>query len=140
MLLDKQALCELIPHAGSMCLLDSVLHWDDDSIHCVSHSHRDIENPLRTETGLASINAVEYGAQAMAVHGGLLLGGQVPPGYLASVRNVILTVAALDEIMADLHIKATRLSAENGNFMYTFTVETEDQNLLLSARALVVGL
>ena len=123
-----------------MCLLDAVIHWDDDSIHCISRSHRDIENPLRTEQGLASINGVEYGAQAMAVHGGLLAGGQVPPGYLASVRNVVVTAPVLDQIKTDLHIRANRLSGENGNFMYAFIIETDNKELLLSARALVASL
>lgn len=140
MLVDKKTLCGLMPHAGSMCLLDAVVGWDDDSIHCISHSHRDIKNPLRSEQGLASINGVEYGAQAMAVHGGLLAGGQVPPGYLASVRDVVMTVSALDKIKSDLHIRANRLSGENGNFMYAFTIETENQELLFSARALVASL
>jgi len=139
-LVDKKTLCGLIPHAGDMCLLDAVVHWDEDSIHCLGRSHRDSNNPLRTEQGLAAINGVEYGAQAMAVHGGLLAGGQVPPGYLASVRHVVVTVSALDKIKSDLHIRAYRLSAENGNFMYTFTIETENGEPILSARALVAAL
>src|SRR5437764_3445228 len=31
----------LIPHSGSMCLLDSVTQWDDRSIVCVTNTHRD---------------------------------------------------------------------------------------------------
>lgn len=123
-----------------MCLLDAVVHWDEHSIHCISCSHRDANNPLRTERGLAAINGVEYGAQAMAVHGGLLAGGRVQPGYLASVRNVSIMSPLLDEMPGDLHIKANWLSGENGNFMYHFTIETENQDLLLSARALVAAL
>jgi len=140
MLVDKKTLCGLIPHAGGMCLLDAVVHWDDGSIHCISGSHRDSHNPLRTKRGLAAINAVEYGAQAMAVHGGLLSGSRVQPGYLASLRNVSIMSPQLDEIPGDLHIKANRLSGENGNFMYTFTVETENKEPILSARALVAAL
>src|SRR5947208_645010 len=35
----------LIPHSGSMCLLDSVTQWDDRSIVCVTNTHRDPANP-----------------------------------------------------------------------------------------------
>src|SRR5205814_1511307 len=37
----------LIPHSGSMCLLERVLEWDDRSIVCASNTHRDPINPLR---------------------------------------------------------------------------------------------
>ena len=35
-----------IPHAGSMCLLDEVVAWDDERICCTATSHRDPGNPL----------------------------------------------------------------------------------------------
>jgi len=72
MSISKQELCQLIPHDGVMCLLDGVEHWDDEVIHCWSESHLDQGNPLRGPSGLPAMHALEYGAQAMAVHGGLL--------------------------------------------------------------------
>ncbi|MGH8502676.1 MAG: hypothetical protein ACREVE_09435, partial [Gammaproteobacteria bacterium] len=68
---DKDAIRALIPHAGTMCLLDAVLEWDDESIHCTSETHRAADNPLRREGRLSALHAFEYGAQAVAVHGGL---------------------------------------------------------------------
>ena len=44
--IEKSEIRTLIPHAGLMCLLDSVLRWDDESIVCVSETHRDPANPL----------------------------------------------------------------------------------------------
>src|SRR5437762_13790353 len=83
----------LIPHSGSMCLLDSVTQWDDRSIVCVTNTHRDPANPLRRAGRLSALHAFEYGAQAAAVHGGLRArsaGATAPPGYLAALRNARL--------------------------------------------------
>ena len=57
-------------------------------------------NPLRTASGLLSPNAIEYAAQAMALHGGLIAqeGSEPSAGFLASARNVRLAVQRLDEV------------------------------------------
>ena len=64
MAIEKAEIRALIPHAGLMCLLDRVLQWDDESIVCVSQTHRDSNNPLRRDRRLSALHAVEYGAQA----------------------------------------------------------------------------
>ena len=71
-ILSKAALCRLIPHQGTMCLLDTVERWDDTSITCTTASHRDATNPLRRDNQLEAICGLEYAAQAMAVHVGIL--------------------------------------------------------------------
>src|SRR5260370_15819417 len=86
--IEKSEIRTLIPHAGLMCLLDSVLKWDDESIVCRSETHRDPTNPLRRDGQLSALHALEYSAQAAAVHGGLRArsaGGVAPPGYFAPV-------------------------------------------------------
>jgi len=140
MLIEREELCQLIPHAGSMCLLDGVLTWDEKSIICVSHSHLLTDNPLRKNNKLSTLHAMEYGAQAMAVHGGLLAraaGEQHADGYLAALRDVKLYSEQLDTINNPLTIEATQLMAGNGNLMYAFEVKAEDI-LIASARATVV--
>ena len=80
--INKAEIRALIPHSGLMCLLDSVIQWDDRSIACISHTHRDVANPLRREGRLSAVHAFEYGAQAAAVHGGLRareMGETAPP-------------------------------------------------------------
>jgi len=47
MAVNKAEIRTLIPHSGLMCLLDEVVQWDDQSIACVSNTHRDPANPLR---------------------------------------------------------------------------------------------
>ena len=95
--LDRAGIAQRIPHSGSMCLLERLESWDADAIHCSTTTHAQDDNPLRTESGLLAPNAIEYAAQAMALHGGLLAAeGSTPSaGFLASARNVKLAVARL---------------------------------------------
>ena len=140
MLIEREELCQLIPHAGNMCLLDGVLAWDEKSIKCVSRSHLLTDNPLRKNHRLSTIHAMEYGAQAMAVHGGLLaraIGEKHADGYLAALRDVKLYSDQLDIIKNELIIEATQLVAGYGNLMYSFEIKAED-TLIASARATVV--
>ena len=140
MLIAHTELCQLIPHSGSMCLLEGVLAWDNNSVTCIAYSHRALDNPLRKNGHLSALHAMEYGAQAMAVHGGLIAraAGQPPaPGYLAALRNANITVTFLDDIETDLHVVANQLAASGGNLMYNFEITAANQ-LIASARATVV--
>jgi len=139
MLIGKDALCGLIPHAGSMCLLDNVLDWNETEIRCSATSHIDTANPLRNGGRLASVHLLEYGAQAMAVHGGLLAlesGSTVPPGYLAALRNVILHLDYIDDAVSPLIVHARLLASLSTSFMYHFTITAANASLA-SARATV---
>ena len=108
-----------------MCLLDSVTEWDDQSIICISNTHRDPANPLRRGECLSALHAFEYGAQAAAVHGGLRarsVGMTAAPGYLAALRDGRLQVARLDQIHVPLRICATRLFGDRANTVYEFLI------------------
>ncbi len=126
MSISKRELCQLIPHDGAMCLLDGVEYWDDEAICCWSESHLDPGNPLRGPTGLPALNALEYGAQAMAVHGGLLArkrGEQrLRDGYLVAIRGARFHAVFLDTTSATLQVEARRLFAEGGNIIYSIDV------------------
>jgi len=136
MSVNREQLCGLIPHAGSMCLLGSVETWDEDTIVCTATSHRDAANPLRAGNHLPAICGIEFGAQAMAVHGGLLAATGARRGYLASVRNLEMHVEYLDTGGPLLTVAAVRLLNNDNNQMYEFTIRDGDQ-LLLSGRAAV---
>ncbi len=79
-LLDHAAIAARIPHAGRMCLLDRVIAWDEDGIVCESDGHRtddrdrrrDGPHPLVRDGALPATAAIEYAAQAMALHGALI--------------------------------------------------------------------
>ncbi len=140
-LLDRAALAALIPHQGNMCLLDAVLAWDAQSIHCQARTHRDPQHPLAVDGELAALNLIEYGAQAMAVHGGLLAragGGVAAPGVLALVREVRFEVARIDDIEADLDVRAQRLVATESGWLYAFDVHVGPR-LLAQGRVAVIN-
>lgn len=122
-----------------MCLLDVVCEWSENAITCRAISHRNPANPLRGNDRLGAANGIEYAAQAMAVHGGLLAtAGEAPrQGYLTSVRNVQMHVARLDNLPGDLDVRAERMSGDANNILYQFSVSHAGQ-CLLEGRAAVV--
>lgn len=122
--LDRKALERLLPHRGAMCLLDSVVSWDEGRIDCRATSHRAPENPLRMNDCLPAVVAIEYAAQAMAVHGGLRGAPDhtAVPGYLVAVRDMQLHVATLDDIATDLEITAACQVADATGLVYAFAV------------------
>jgi predicted hotdog family 3-hydroxylacyl-ACP dehydratase len=138
--LDRAGIARRIPHSGSMCLLERLEGWDADEIRCSTTTHRLADNPLRTAGGLLAPNAIEYAAQAMALHGGLLAAeGSTPSaGFLASARNVRMSVARLDDVEGALQVQARRLSGDERQILYEFAVKAEDGRMLAEGRAVVV--
>lgn len=129
--LIREDIAQRIPHQGSMCLLDRVEEWDDTHLHCRATSHRDADNPLRQHGRLGAATAIEYAAQAMALHGALTAGREEAPraGYLTSVRDIRLAVAALDGFADDLEIEVERLMGDDNNVMYRFSVAAGGQEI-----------
>jgi predicted hotdog family 3-hydroxylacyl-ACP dehydratase len=138
--LDRDGIARRIPHSGSMCLLDRLEAWDAEAIHCSTSSHASADNPLRTASGLLAPNLVEYAAQAMALHGGLLAkeGDEPSAGFLASARNVRLAVTRFDDVPGALQVRARRLSGDARQILYAFTVDAADGRSLAEGRAVVV--
>lgn len=129
---DRGEIARLIPHQGSMCLLDSVVDWNDSAIECRTSTHRAADHPLRAGGALAAVHLVEYGAQAMAVHGGLLArekGEVASPGLLVAVREVKLTLARIDTLNTELTVRARRLVANAGGWLYAFEVDAGARRL-----------
>ena len=120
----------LIPHSGAMCLLDRVIDWTDTTARCTARSHRDALNPLRHAGRLPAATIIEYAAQAMAVHGGLVAAGRSPrAGMLASARNVELGVDRLDELADDLLIEVRMLTQERNALLYVFEAHAGGQRI-----------
>jgi predicted hotdog family 3-hydroxylacyl-ACP dehydratase len=130
-----------IPHQGAMCLLDRVLEWDKDHIVLATVTHRSSTNPLRLDGRLRAIHLCEYGAQAMAVHGGLSAqadGRQAKAGFLVSLRDVRLQVDFVDALAGELHVAAQRLLENSGSWQYSFEVQHEGRTLA-SGRAAIIA-
>ena len=127
-LIDRSEIRTLIPHSGTMCLLDGVFRWDHDSIVCITNTHRDANNPLRRYGQLSAVHALEYGAQAAAIHGGLrarAAGTTAPPCYLAALRDAHLHVARLDDLASPLEVRARRLFGDAGNTIYQCAISAD---------------
>jgi len=134
------AVASLVPHRGSMCLLERVIEWDDQHVVLETATHRSPENPLRSNGRLRSLALCEYGAQAMAVHGGLrgtVSGVKPKPGMLVSLRAVKFAREYVDDLPGDLRVEAVCLQADAGSLQYSFVVR-HGETLLAEGRAAVV--
>lgn len=138
-MLEPDRIAGLLPHAGSMILLDAIEGWDAAGIRCRTASHLRVDNPFRKDGRLPCIFGVEYGLQAAAAHGSLTAGDAAPAaGLLASLRGVTLAAERLDDAaFGRLRITATLEHAEAAGAVYGFTVATDDGRLLLSGRGTI---
>ena len=138
--LDRAAILALVPHQGTMCLWDEVRGWDATSIHVAAHNHRYPAHPLRAGGRLRAIHLCEYGAQAMAVHGGLRVrasGGRAKPGLLVALRGIELHVSRIDDLPQALECIAEVLSDGDAGWQYAFRI-THAGVLLAEGRAAVM--
>ena len=118
----KEELSRLIPHAGNMCLLDMVEYWDTEKIVCSSLSYNNADNPLRNRGRLHSVCAVEYAAQAMAVHGGLYAVDTASGGFLASIRDLNILNPYMDQSSEPLRVEAEKIMSNESTLLYRFSV------------------
>jgi predicted hotdog family 3-hydroxylacyl-ACP dehydratase len=140
-MLERDEILTLIPHQGAMCLLDRVVEWDKDRILLATSTHRAADNPLRLDGRLRAVHLCEYGAQAMAVHGGLSAranGRVAQPGFLVSLREVKLNVDYIEAFDGELHVSAQRLLESAGSWQYSFEVK-HDAAVLASGRAAIIA-
>jgi predicted hotdog family 3-hydroxylacyl-ACP dehydratase len=136
----KSEWAHLIPHAGTMCLLDEVVDWDERRLHARSASHRRADNPLRADGSLHAVNLCAYAAQAMAIHGALherQAGGAARPGFLVALREVGLHVERIDGLEGRLQVYVECLIAMADSLQYSFRVEHRGE-VLATGRAAVM--
>ena len=156
--LDHAGIAARVPHAGAMCLLDSLLRWDADELECRIVNHADAAHPLREPieggaspasttpapttppTMLPAPCAIEYAAQAMALHASLNApeGSPPTPGFLASARDVRLHVERLDTAPGPLRVRVRRLAGDERQAMYRFALHDAIGRALVEGRATVV--
>ncbi len=143
--LDHAAIAARIPHAGAMCLLERVLEWDPARLECLGRTATagDGSHPLARAGRLPSVAAIEYAAQAMALHGRLMLehsgagdAGMPPRGFLAGLRGVRLNGRWMAPGNGPLHIRVDRFAGDALQVLYDFTVAAEEP--IAAGRAVVV--
>jgi predicted hotdog family 3-hydroxylacyl-ACP dehydratase len=132
---------ELIPHQGAMCLWQEIVACDEDSICCRTRTHLLSDHPLKVFGALSLSALVEYGAQAIAVHGGVLAYQQAAAatpqaGFIASVRGVKFD--RWNPSTAFLTVKARVLLADEASKHYAFSLYDADANQICSGRIMVV--
>jgi predicted hotdog family 3-hydroxylacyl-ACP dehydratase len=138
--IGREAIQKLIPHQGAMSLWDEVVDWDARTIHLRARNHRDPAHPLRSNGRLRAVHLCEYGAQAMAVHGGLKArdaGAVARPGLLVALRGVELHVAWIDDLPDALECVAELLTDGDTGWQYAFRIQ-HDGTLLATGRAAVM--
>ena len=138
--LDRAGILARVPHQGAMCLWQRVRAADATSVTVTTASHRDIANPLRSDGRLRALHLCEYGAQAMAVHGGLLArlsDARVRRGFLVALRGVTLHVARIDTLPGELVGHAELLMQGEDSQQYAFRIEHAG-GLIAEGRAAVM--
>jgi predicted hotdog family 3-hydroxylacyl-ACP dehydratase len=146
-MIAKELLRSMLPHAGSMCLLDAVEEWTANRILCTARTHLALAHPLRRAHRLSAVHLIEYAAQAIAVHGTLVAterknpaevaGPTKPqPGVLGALRDVRFYVDRLDTLAGALMIEAQRRLAREDGLVYDFFV-AESQRRLCEGRAVI---
>ncbi len=141
--LDHAGIAARVPHQSAMCLLDCLLGWTDDTVVCSASNHADAAHPLRSAHGLMASHAIEYAAQATALHGALraeaagVTSGPVP-GFLASARGVRLSRWRLDDLPGPLRIEAERLAGDARQLLYGFRLSDGQGDCVAQGRVTVV--
>ena len=140
--LTKRDIERLIPHSEGMCLLESVTAYSNDEIVCQTQSHLLECNPLKSTGYLSKMHLIEYGAQAIAIHGGLIEKNkalvEVPKiGYIAMVKSVVW--GDFNPLTAELIVKAKVIVLDERMKRYGFSIIDSDQQKVCSGNVLVVN-
>jgi predicted hotdog family 3-hydroxylacyl-ACP dehydratase len=137
---DRALIAQLIPHQGAMSLLDRVASWDGTSIVALSATHHAADHPLRSQGGLRAVHLCEYGAQAAALHGGLVAraaGTRAAPGYLVALRDVSFSCSHIHELAGELEIRAELLLQDGGSWQYGFAASHAGHSLASGRVAII---
>ena len=139
MIVERVRIESLIPQQGAMCLIDRIEYWDGQRIICSTMQHRSPVNPLRARGTLSSLHAIEFAAQAVAAHGGLMAVDKARPrtGLLLSARDCRFIRPRLDDIEGPLHIEAGQIGDDGKTLLYRFRVLAQDV-LVAEGRTAVV--
>jgi len=134
----------LLPHAGRMRLIDRIVSYDEQTIVCESGSHRASDHPLAEAGVLSVICGLEYGAQAMAIHGALLAssGAQVGSprhGYLVAASDLQWNVDRLDRCAAPLVVRAVSEFRSANQVVYRFEITASSMPVLQGRASVLLG-
>jgi predicted hotdog family 3-hydroxylacyl-ACP dehydratase len=135
-------IADLLPHAGHARMIERVVRWDEAEILAATARHRSMDNPLRHAGRLAAVHLAEFGAQAMAIHGGLrnrAEGNPMQPALLVSVRDLRLSRDFIDDLPGELQISARVLLANPASWQYEFRA-CHERVLIATGRVAAIAL
>ena len=137
MLLNRAQIAALIPHGNAMCMLDEVVSWSAEQIHCRSCDFANSDNPLFENGQLETVLLLEYAAQAAAVHAALLQStlGESRPAYIGAVKNVELLKPVSDNYTA-IEIEAHCLLNNSSGAIYE-VVAQQHGDILIRGRLIL---
>ena len=142
MLLNRDQIAALLPHGKTMCMLDEVVSWDAEKIHCRSNNFTS-NNPLFENGELETVILIEYAAQAAGVHAALLQPvspldekGQSRPAYIGAVKNVELLKPVSDNGTA---VELTAHCLLNNSTGAIYDVIAQQQDVILMRGRLVLN-
>lgn len=121
MTLDRNAIERNVPHAGAMCLLDAVEHWDAAGVVCTAAAPA-ASHPLARDGVVPAVAAIEYAAQATAIHGALLQGRPAPAGMLVKLSHVEFRARRIVAAYGPLTVRATLCALDASGCLYDFEV------------------
>jgi predicted hotdog family 3-hydroxylacyl-ACP dehydratase len=121
--IGPEGIAALIPHSGTMRLLDRIDAVSETELSCTALSHLSPENPLRSGAHLPVSAGIEYAAQAMAAHGALTRRDSAPRrGFLVIASGVAWNADRLDVPETELAVRIVRLAVNGGAAQYSFTL------------------
>lgn len=90
--LTRSDIAARIPHGEPMCMLDRVIAYSSDDIHCQSEQWASASHPLEAHEIIAPELLIEYAAQAAALHASLTQNnlGIMRPAYIGAIKNIEL--------------------------------------------------
>jgi predicted hotdog family 3-hydroxylacyl-ACP dehydratase len=137
---SREAIARLVPHQGRMCLWQRVVEADARRIVVQAFDHRDAGHPLRHRDRLHAVHLCEYGAQAMAVHGGLCAGANgdaARRGLLVALRGIVLHRVRIVDLDGALTGEAQLLVESENGAQYAFVVRHAGE-VIAEGRAAVI--
>ncbi len=149
--LNKNEICKLLPHSGEMCLIDSILSWDQENLIAQTMSHQNKKNPLLYKNKITSIMGIEYAAQTMAIHFSLIhkyadkqkQGENKQGGYLATARNIQILEENLFDFqhpqLQALFISVIILMKDSQGYTYNFEISSNNTMLICGKLTIFLG-
>ncbi len=137
--LSPSDIADFLPHGRGMSLIEKVTHCEEEGISCIGMSHLDPLNPMFHQGSFQSITLVEYAAQSIAIHAGLLNRQLAAsrPAFIGGFKNIEIPIAKLPNRKTKIDVKAVAEFLSPGGAIYSFTVLSDDE-VVISGRLTLV--